>query len=134
MRILFISALTVGFAGKSKAQASQTPERRPGLVFFQDQLVSTEKAVPAFHNLFGRSLISIPEMDFVAATDIVIEYDVRIRPDGTVDYVRSSRCNPEFNEYRKGGVCALYQAKFNPSSKKEDQWVKVVYTFPGIHQ
>lgn len=116
------------------AQTAKPAERKPGLVFFNDQLVSTEKAFPQFQNLFGRTLVSIPELDFVAAEDIVIDFDVRVRPDGTVDYVRSRRCNPEWNEYRKGGLFALYNAKFNPVASKDDQWIQVVYTFPGIRQ
>lgn len=115
------------------AQKNDDSNRKPGLVFFNDQLVSTEKAIPHFENLAGRRLFSIPDLDFVAAHDIVIEFDARIRPDGTVNYVRSRRCNPEFNEYRKGALFALYNAKFNPDQGAEDQWVRVVYTFPGVH-
>lgn len=132
-RAIIPAIFFLGLFSQTQAQQKNDPDRRPGLVSFNSQLVTPQIAKAKFTDLGDREVVNMPELEFVAQEDIQLEFQVRVRPDGSVSYVRSPRCSPELNEYRKGGVYALYNSKFSPTETGQDQWIRVNYTFPGIN-
>lgn len=77
----------------------------------------------------ARQLRWTPKLEFVAREDIVMKFQVRVAPNGTVEYVKSARVSPAEREYWKGAVDALYQTTFTPTTDFDQ--IEVTVTFPG---
>ena len=117
---------------KSPEEAKKERKLRDEAYFNRHNLVKPTIAEVKCEGLKGRKLEFIPEIKFPSDEDIKIKYNVLIAADGSVVYVKADKGDLFYQEYLKGGVAALYHAKFTPlKDSKERLWVTAEFTFAG---
>ena len=77
-----------------------------------------------------RKVTNVPKIEFAVQEDVVLKFDIKVAANGSVAYVKPSRCAPEHREYWKGAIDALYSTQFEPGT--ENQPVKVTVTIPEV--
>lgn len=74
----------------------------------------------------GRRVVLYKPMSFYAPQPVTLQFDILVKPDGTVKYVRSGQCPKEQMDFKRGGTSALYGYAFEPvDSSFGEQWLKV---------
>jgi len=122
LTLLFLSgSLTSSALAQGKGGKASNP------VSYKNVLWSGQLAQFSFEDLGERKVLGSKKMSFFASERIEMKFRIKIKPDGTVAYVRGPRCAANLLEYRKGGTSALYGYQFSPESgANADQWVSVL--------
>lgn len=107
---LFTLLLLLGSVGVC-AQPPDPPQTLPFSNYEAPQS-TIRYATIEWTGLGERKVVSTPELMFLLPRDISLEYDLTIAEDGHVLYVKPHPCPPEYVEFRKGGISALYGTKF----------------------
>jgi hypothetical protein len=88
-----------------------------------------------WNGLGDRKVVSTPELMFLLPRDISLEYDLTIAEDGHVLYVKTHPCPPEYVEFRKGGISALYGTRFTSvPAGKGSQKAKAIFIFAEVEE
>ena len=130
----FILSFTFLFLAGLNSYGQLAGDRNNGTwVNYNNSITKAKSAEVSFLSLEGRQIQRSPELTFVVEKSIEITFEILIAPSGKVEYVKALPCLSAYNEYRKGGINALYSTRFNTVNPTDgDQKVKVRMLFPGM--
>ena len=109
-QFVVLSAVMVLLAS-SPCKAQDNPEGKQ-ISNYHLVNISPKFAEYQFTDLEDRKITFQPELKFISTEDFKLEFDITVAPSGKVIYVKPHACPASLNEFRKGGINALYSFRF----------------------